>query len=319
MISEIFNKTRNFIYRNARPLDLTRWQYHFENGNREAVLTALSAYQNVDGGFGHALEPDSWNPNSSPIQTWAATEILKEIDYNLSDKDHPIVIGILNYLDSGIHMYLNTWVGCIPTNNDYPHAFWWGCEKFPSDEVGYNPTAALAGFGLLYSEIDSSIYKKCELIAVEAVNKYMNENYLNDMHEGLCYVRLMDSMEHCSMKQCSIEKVGIIDLFDFTSFKAKLIKQVKYCITQNTAEWETSYICKPSQFFNSVDSIFYEDNKALSEYECEYIIKTQLDDGSWNIPWGWNGYPEEWAISKNWWKANGAILNMLYLKGFRKL
>jgi len=82
---------------------------------------------------------------------------------------------------------------------------------------------------------------------------------------------------------------------------------------------ETVYICKPSQFFNDCDSIFYADNKDIADYECEYIIKSQLEGGSWNIPWGWNGYPEEWAISKNWWKGNGAILNMLYLKGMGRL
>ena len=85
---ETFKKAKEFIYRNARPLDLARWQYHFENGSREPVLKALSYYQNEDGGFGHALEADAWNPNSSPIQTWCAIEILREI--NFSDAEHPM-------------------------------------------------------------------------------------------------------------------------------------------------------------------------------------------------------------------------------------
>ncbi|MFA6693930.1 MAG: hypothetical protein WCS44_03750, partial [Bacillota bacterium] len=66
---EIYLKARNFVYRNARPLDLALWKYHFEAGGSDAVVEALSHYQNLDGGFGHALEPDCWNPNSSPIQT----------------------------------------------------------------------------------------------------------------------------------------------------------------------------------------------------------------------------------------------------------
>ena len=45
----VFEKAREFIYRNARPLDLTRFQYHFENGSKEAVMNALSYYQNADG------------------------------------------------------------------------------------------------------------------------------------------------------------------------------------------------------------------------------------------------------------------------------
>ncbi len=77
-----------------------------------------------------------------------------------------------------------------------------------------------------------------------------------------------------------------------------------------------NHICKPSQFFNSKDSIFYSENKEIAEYECNYIIKTQLEDGSWNIPWGWSEYPNEWAISKNWWRSNVIISNMLYLRNY---
>lgn len=44
------------------------------------VLAALAVYQNEDGGFGRALEPDCWNPDSSPVQTWTATEIINEIE-----------------------------------------------------------------------------------------------------------------------------------------------------------------------------------------------------------------------------------------------
>ena len=109
------------------------------------------------------------------------------------------------------------------------------------------------------------------------------------------------------------------DVIDLAALKERLRKQVKHSITHNTAAWETGYVCKPSQFISSSDSIFYTDNKEIADYECEFIIKSQLDDGSWAIPWGWKSYPEEWAISKMWWKGNGAILNMLYLKGMGRL
>ena len=66
-MNTVYQKARKFIYHNARPLDIARWQYHFEGGTKEAALTALAAYQNEDGGFGHALEPDCWNPNSALI------------------------------------------------------------------------------------------------------------------------------------------------------------------------------------------------------------------------------------------------------------
>ena len=99
LTNQTYLKARSFIYRNARPLDIARWQYHFEGGSKDAVLTALSSYQNEDGGFGHALEPDAWNPNSSPIQTWVAMEILREIGF--TDKTHPIIQEFRSILPAG--------------------------------------------------------------------------------------------------------------------------------------------------------------------------------------------------------------------------
>lgn len=301
-----YEKAREFIYRNARPLDLARWQYHFENGSKEAVMNALSCYQNDDGGFGHALEPDAWNPNSSPIQTWCATEILREMD--ITDKSHPLINGILNYLASGRDFEGNFWYNTVKSNNDYPHAPWWHTESDSTCHNDYNPTACFAGFIIKFADKENDLYKLGCRIAKEAFDAYITRGLLNDMHTVLCYIRMMEYIEESN-------QTGIIDL---SALKSKLIEQVKNSITRNIEEWETSYVCKPSQFFNSSNSLFYDDNKKIAKYECEYIHKTQQEDGSWNIPWGWNDYPNEWAIAKNWWKGNGILVNMLYLKGMEE-
>jgi hypothetical protein len=34
---------KSFVYRNARPLEFALWQYHFENGCKENVLSALES------------------------------------------------------------------------------------------------------------------------------------------------------------------------------------------------------------------------------------------------------------------------------------
>lgn len=52
-------------------------------------MECLSFYQNEDGGFGHALEDDVWNPASIPIGTWKATEIIAKIGG--VSHDHPVV------------------------------------------------------------------------------------------------------------------------------------------------------------------------------------------------------------------------------------
>jgi hypothetical protein len=306
-MNETYEKARTFIYRNARPLDYVRWKYHFENGSKEAVLTALAAYQNRDGGFGHALEADAWNPNSSPLQTWTATEILREIDF--TDATHPVIQGILRFLSSGQDLKGQFWDNAPSSNNAYPHAPWWHTDSISACHHSYNPTACLAGFIIFFADRPSDLYRIGCRIAKEACDAYFGQDLLGDMHTAGCYIRLWQYLLEANVN----------DDIDLAALKERLQEQVKSNITLNTAEWETSYICKPSQFFNDRNSVFYGYNKDIADYECKYIVKSQLEDGSWNIPWGWNGYPEEWAISKNWWKGNGAILNMLYLKGMGEL
>lgn len=303
----LFEKARTFVYRNARPLDFARWQYHFENGSQENVLSALAVYQNEDGGFGHALEADSWNPNSAPIQTWEATEILREI--NFTDSSHPIIKGILRYLESKKDFDGQFWYNTIKSNNDYPHAPWWHTQSNSTCHNNYNPTACLAGFIIRFADKSSSLYKLACVIAKEAAQQIMLEQGQSDMHTLSCFISLM---QYC-------EEAKDTTVIDLISIKDKLREQVKNSITLDTTSWKTSYICKPSQFLCSKDSIFYDDNKEISEFECEYIKETQLEDGSWSIPWGWEDYPEQWAISKNWWKANVVINNVLYLHNFNKL
>ncbi|WP_233711263.1 hypothetical protein [Lederbergia citrisecunda] len=52
-----FQKAAAWIKRNARPLEVARWEYIFKNGSRDNVVRYLAAYQNEDGGFGHGIEP----------------------------------------------------------------------------------------------------------------------------------------------------------------------------------------------------------------------------------------------------------------------
>lgn len=305
-MKSLYENARNFIYKNARPLDLARWNYHFENGSKEDVVKTLQFYQNQDGGFGHALEADAWNPNSSPIQTWTATEILREI--NFTDNSHSVIQKMLRYLASGQDFEGHFWYNTLKSNNDYPHAPWWHTESDSTCHSDYNPTACLAGFIIRFADKDSDLYQLGCRIVKEAFDAYMVRELLDDMHTVACYIRLMQYCEEASL-----------DIIDIDALKKKLDLQVRHSITKNIAKWDKGYICRPSQFFNSSKNFFYLSNKDIADYECEYIINTQLDDGSWRIPWGWNNYPEEWAISKNWWRASGVIQNLIYLKGFNKL
>ena len=292
------DRARNFIYRNARPLDLARWQYLFENGSKEEVLKILATYQNEDGGFGHGLEPDCWNPNSSPIQTWVATEIMREV--NLNDAEHPMIQGILKYLASTDDFDGHIWFNTIASNDTYPHAPWWSFT--PSQELTYNPTACFIGFILKYARQESELYKTAICLAKEAYAFFKSNYPMDSMHTVSCFVALFEYLKECSKS---------VDI-DMHEFEELLYKQIEYVLTQDTSVWSTEYVCKPSLFINSQESVFYPENKNICEYECEFISKTQEADGSWNITWEWGNYPEQWHISKNWWKSDIIIKNVKF-------
>ena len=298
-----FEKARAFMYRNARPLDLARFQYHFENGSKEAVLNILSYYQNEDGGFGHAVEADCWNPNSIPLHSNTASEIIREID--VMDSQQPVIQGLLKWYASGEHFNGKSWEITVESNNDYPHAPWWHTESVSSCHTDYNGTAQIAGFIARYADKGSDIFKLGVRIANEAIEA-LSPDEIRDMHTCACYMRMAELFE----------KGKATESIPFDELKEKLHKSINKLIVTDTSKW-SGYVCQPSCFINSKESEYYLANKEIADYECGHIINTQLADGSWNIGWTWGGnYPDEWAISKNWWKGQWIIQNLLYLKGF---
>lgn len=300
-----YNEIRNWMYRNARSIDLARWQYHFEQGSKENVLKALAAYQNQDGGFGHALEADSWNTNSSPIQTWRAFEIVHEIK---GEANNPIVKGILSYLNSGKDFNGSHWLAQIPSNNDCPHAPWWTFTDEEKAVWGYNPTAALAGFILLYETEESELYNKALNLATQAIDVYLSNSLCDNMHELSCYLRLAECIEKDN-----------IDIKNYNSFISKLKEDVEHIIEKDIEKWKNQYCATPSRFIQSQESLYYEKNAKLIDAELDIIIASINEEGVWNIPWNWGIYEHEFAISENWWKANAVIDNVKLLKNFNRI
>lgn len=297
-----FEKAKAFVYRNARPIDLARWQYHFENGSKENILNALSYYQNDDGGFGHALEADCFNPYSSPIQTWTATEIIREIKF--TDGTHPIVKGILKYLESGADFSQehNQWLNVVKSNNNFPHAIWWEYGENGS-EFKYNPTACLAGFIIRFADKNSVLYKKgCE-IAKQAFEYFISNVPFEETHITNCFIRLYEYSSEAD-----------VNIFDMNVFKEKLIEQVNANICRDTEKWGKEYVALPSNFIFSKDSIFYSENADVVKAECSFIIESQLSDGSFTVPFEWFTNYKESAIAANWWKSSIIIDNMIYLR-----
>ncbi|MFD3658085.1 hypothetical protein [Streptomyces sp. NPDC058620] len=72
-------RAEQFIWLTARVLEQRRFAQEFLGGSADAVETALAAYLNEDGGYGHALEPDLRGPVSQPLHTAHALSVLDSI------------------------------------------------------------------------------------------------------------------------------------------------------------------------------------------------------------------------------------------------
>jgi hypothetical protein len=153
-----------FILRNSRPLDLLLWEHARGRPRHDQVLEALSAYQNDDGGFAWAIEPDNFSPRSTPMGTWKATTVLRQID--CFDPGVPLVGLAVDYL-AATRRPDGYWDATHPATNGFPHAEWWEDTGVEGRLWGINPTAALLGY-LLRAGVDVTGD------ANALVNRYMN-------------------------------------------------------------------------------------------------------------------------------------------------
>jgi hypothetical protein len=134
----MLERARDFILRNARLLERATFATLFEGASPEPVRRALAAYQNDDGGFGNALEPDKRDPASQPVDVQFALETM--------DKAGAFDMGMARRACAWL-MSASTEEGgvpfALPSVNDYPHAPWWATERHPPANL--NPTAAILG------------------------------------------------------------------------------------------------------------------------------------------------------------------------------
>lgn len=72
-------RAEHFVWLTARVLEQHLFAHHFRGGPADPVETALDAYRNPDGGYGHALEPDLRGPVSQPLHTARALGVLDAV------------------------------------------------------------------------------------------------------------------------------------------------------------------------------------------------------------------------------------------------
>lgn len=139
-----FDRAVAYIHREGRSLDAELLSHTLAGGNAPAVLAALAAFHNADGGFGRALEPDIRSPSSSAIATSIGFQMLRRVG---AGPDEPMVRRGLAWLAE--HGRDGVWPIIDPSVDEAPHAFWWNwSEDLAQSWNGFrfNPTAELLGY-----------------------------------------------------------------------------------------------------------------------------------------------------------------------------
>ena len=251
------SSAKTFLLSNARVLERHRFSYHFEGGSRDKVLNALKAYQNEDGGFGNALEPDKRTSSSQPIDQEIALKILDEVGLN-----GDMVKDICDFLvtittdEGGVPFTL-------PTAKDAPHAPWWGTDE-AQPSAALNPTASIAG--LLHKH--KHMHPWLDKATTFCWEKLETPDHL-EVHTLLCVVLFL---EHAP-DQKRAEAV-------FNKLKDQVLNATAL---ELDAE---GYVHPPYAFAPTPISLarqLYSDERM--EKHLNALNAQQQDDGGWPIAW----------------------------------
>ena len=290
------NAAINFILQSARPLELAIYKNFFEHESSQAVVDELLIFQNSDGGFGNALEPDFFNPNSSPIATNDA--IITLYRANALDRNSDIVKGIVKYLESHDSFDKNKkrWLFAIDSNKDYPHAIWW--EKKGDGISGFNPSISLAAFLVCYGN--------------------RTPFYEGIVKDGFEYLESDDEVSGDSLK-CFLlayellKSNSINNIIDLEHFKDLLCKVVYNSICKDISKYGVEYISMPSDFFCGTYSEFITSEiKPLIEAEKDILGKLQMEDGGFDITWKWYTPYPDFEQARAWWRPRITLEKLLF-------
>jgi len=298
---EAFETAHRFVETTARPLEIERFRYHFEGASDESLLAALSEYQNTDGGFGNALEPDVRANESSVLCTSIAFQILR------STQARPDAI----FLSTSIAYFLETmdrdkgsW-RIIPRSAEHsPHAPWWNqtAREDVFDCYSLNPSAEILGY--LY---DCQQYVPDNIISLvsDRVISHLLDREKIKMHELLCCLRLLRTE---TMPTATRDQI-----------RRKLTHFIDDTVACAPTQWE-EYCLRPLQVVDDPGSPFMAGIEEAVAANLEYEISSQNKDGSWSPTWSWdNTFPDAWEKARREWSGIITIEKLLLLKRFGRI
>lgn len=291
----------NWLYANARPIEIAKWNLIFNKGSSENLIAELLKYQNHDGGFGNGLESDILTPESSAI--CSAEAIFMSKDFNL-DLNMDWSKKLLGWFENTVLDMPPFWEAVPKSVEDYPHSPWFGYTPLtPEPDFTPNPCAVIASVLIRGTDSQRALGEK---IAVRCLDYLLQDEAYDRIHNTYCLQPLF---------------LALLDMdssFITSEVTAAINRRVLNGTCFDPGKW-TEYVAQPLDFVNSPGSYWYDLLVKEIPNNLDYWEETLIAGGHW--PKNWNyGVDTEFTrgATKNW-IGYIAVKRVKILKNFGRI
>jgi hypothetical protein len=295
-------KAISFIINQGRPLEKAMGNHLFDGGPKNRILEELAKFQNPDGGFGNALEPDLRAAESSALCTSFALELLADLKITCEE---PMIEKAVEFLMETYDGDNHVWRIIPETAEASPHAPWWNNNGLETTFGNFlaNPRAKICGYLFHYQALTSEEFRTDLLARVLAHMETQEDNVFGDTL--MCYL---------SLSQCDN-----LPTYASARLKRKLIQMIPASVETDSTKW-SEYCLKPTWTIKSPHSPYHHLIAEAIDKNLDYEIQNQEKNGSWKPFWNWTGaYPQDWQSAEREWRGKITLDMLRVLAAFGKM
>jgi CBS domain-containing protein len=276
-----FDNACRFIRSHGRPLDAALLSCQLFDGARDAVIREVARYQNADGGFGNALEPDLRTPASTGIATAVGLRLLREVE---APSSNAVVAGAIRYLIDSIDPQAFVWPIITEEADLAAHAPWWSY----SDDLGgswngfrFNPTAEALAYLYEYRDLVPAAFLD------ELTDAFMGSLRDTDVIESYYEIQCC----------CQLHRTHGLD----ASLRALLAERLRSSLLELDPDNEHTNYFKLSP---SPDDFIYPLVEEHYQRSVARAIEERDASGCWNPWWDWSEVDaHEWSKARVEWQG----------------
>jgi hypothetical protein len=259
MAGALLTRAAQFLLRDARLLERRVFAHLFDDGSAALALAALLAYQNGDGGFGNALEPDKRASAGQPIDQEFALRVMLDVGV-----DQHAIAGMCRFLTT-----ITTEAGgvpfVLPSARSSPHAPWWVAAS-DQPPASLNPTASIVGL-LCALQVDDPWRDRAAAYCWHV----LEAGPALDVHEALAVVLFLEHVPNRARAERAFAPLAArLRDGDLVALAPAASGYVK-----TPLEWAPTptSLCRP----------LFSD--AVIAAHLDHLVDEQADDGGWPISW----------------------------------